>query len=160
MASSFRDNPYRRPNFATDGAIPSYLSKPRNPPIPPIFSPQPAPWPDPPTVPGPFPAPIPVPQIRPPHDVNPPESNPDNDPNYSPFLVTENQAMGTVDTPQGGLLGRLLAVFSEQANNASNSFGSGRENLSRMAEADAASPQELDDEQKAIRILGRRVVRY
>lgn len=156
MASSFQDDPYRRPNFAADGAIPSYLRRPRVPPIPPIFSdPSLAPWPLPPAPKIPFPVPL----SAPPHDVDPPEGNPYNDPDYAPFLVTTNQA-GMADAPRGGLLGRLLALLAEQAANASSDGGSEGENPARTAEAFAASTQQSDHEQKPIRILGRRVVRY
>jgi hypothetical protein len=151
MASSFRDDPYRRPNLATGGAIPSYFRAPRVPAIPPIFPTPPAPWPQPPNPIIPFPAPLPVP----PHDVDPPESNPDNDPNYSPFLVTKNQAMETVDTPQGGLLGRLLAALAEQANNASNG---GRVGNSDTEAATAVPRDEVEDQ--PVRILARRIISY
>src|SRR5579872_606394 len=113
MASSFQDNPYRRPNFAADGATPSYLRRPQVPPIPPIFTTGPTPWPQPPGPIIPFPAPLP----RPPHDVDPPERNPYNDPDYieppylSPFLVTGNPSTRATGSPQGGLLGRLVALL-------------------------------------------------
>src|SRR5579872_5242107 len=121
MTSSFRDDPYRRPNFATNGTIPGYL-RPRVPPIPPVFPDQPPPWPEPPSVPAPFPAPLPS-QQPPAHEVDPSDRNPYNDPDWSPFLITERQV-----APQGGLLGRLLAVLAEQARDApdvhENGYGS------------------------------------
>ena len=166
MASPFRDNPYRRPNFAADGTIPGYLTRPQIPPIPPIFRTRPAPWPDPPTVPGPFP--VPVPQTRAPHEVDPSERNPYNDPEPNPrgdpawdpnFLVTGNQSLQEGAAP-GCLLGRLLSVLAKQAEGAPNNYGKGSAGAPSVAKTDAVAPEESHAEQNPIRILGRRVVRY
>ena len=146
MTSSFRDDPYRRPNFATDGAIPSYFRRPQVPPIPPIFPTQPAPWPEPPSVSPPFPAPWPSQQQ---HEVDPSDRNPYNDPDYSPFLITEN-APTDPSVSQGGLLGRLLAMLSDAG-------GVSQEDSSVTSGRDAVPSQESED--RPVRILARRIVR-
>jgi hypothetical protein len=96
MASS-KDNLYQRPNYAIDGIVPNYFRRPALPAwiTPPNFQPNQPPWPTPPSAPPPpgwgFPdptSPLPMPRS---HDVDPPEENPYNDPDYNPnFLVTKN----------------------------------------------------------------------
>jgi hypothetical protein len=100
----------------------------------------------------PFPAPLPLPQ-RPPLEVDPSERNPYNDPDWSPFLITQYPPTDAGDIPQGGLLGRLLSVLAEQAR--SGASGDGVPN-SRMDATIASSP--LDSEDRPVRILARRVV--
>jgi hypothetical protein len=95
MTSSFRDDRYSRPNLALRGTIPDFMRRPLLPGwITPLPAPAPAPiWPAPPA-PTPerevFP---PALQMRPSHEVDPPEENPYNDPDFNPnFLVTQNVA--------------------------------------------------------------------
>jgi hypothetical protein len=101
MAFSFKDEFYQRPNFAVLGTqIPDSLRRflPPYANTPPIVPPDPNnPFGDPPHF----------------HDVNPPEQNPYNDPDYSPFLVTEKQTAKVGDESDGGLLGMLRAVMQQ-----------------------------------------------
>ena len=103
MGSSFRDNLYQRPNFAIMGTeIPEHLIRRRprwtdNPPIVPPADPD-NPYGDPPHF----------------HDVNPPERNPYNDPDYSPFIVTEKLSAKAGEPGGGGLLGILLRAMMPQ----------------------------------------------
>ncbi len=99
---------------------------------------------------SPFPDPLP-----PPHDVDPSERNPYNDPDYSPFLITENRSSVADGAPQGGLLGRLLALYNHQSQGIAGNTGLDDPRLAYVAPA-----QEFpDNEQTPIRILARRVVR-
>src|SRR5262245_12931008 len=111
MTSSSKNRTYRLPNFGMDGAVPKELMRPGW--IPPHSTilpstPAPRPWPAPPSPPpGPNPFPDP-PQKRKFHEVDPPEQNPYNDPDYDPnFLVTDNFSRQAGDAPAGGLLGLL-----------------------------------------------------
>ncbi len=137
MTSSFRDDSYRPPNFGIEGASPSYRPWwiPRQ--MPPIIpAPSPAPWPSP-TFPGgqrPFPAPLPAPQKIPANGVDP--------------------------ASQGGLLGRLFAALAEQARGAPDIYENGNGSPARAAETDATPQEAHDSQEDAVRILGRRVVRY
>src|ERR1700730_5971354 len=116
MASPFRDDPYRRPDFGIDGGNPRILQAPAR--VgqhadPPTLPSPPGPWPmprvpSPPPGPNPFPDPSPpppLPQTPPPHNLDP-----------SDF---PGQAGGA---PVGGLLGRLLALQDEQARNALDAY--------------------------------------
>jgi hypothetical protein len=107
MASPVRDDAYRRPNFAVDGAIPEYFRRPAwfNPQIPSTLpSPPPGPLPMPPlpspprsTNPFPDPSPLPrPPQAPPPHDVDPPE--------HPNSLVTQNLSGRPEGAPENWLL--------------------------------------------------------
>ena len=99
-------------------------------------------------------------QIRPPHEVDPSKHNPYNDPDYSPFLVTENLAVKAGDDSQGGLLGRLLALCAEQTRSAASADGSDGPNDPRIGPMLATPRQEFPDAaQQPVRILARRVVR-
>ncbi len=101
MAFSYRDNVRQRPNFATMGTgIPDRLRRARpawveDPPVIPPRNPN-KPFDDPP---------------RPAHELDPPERNPYNDPDYSPFIVTENQKGQAGEESAGGLLGMLLTMM-------------------------------------------------
>jgi hypothetical protein len=103
MATSFRGNLYRRPDFAIMGTdIPERLRRPRppwtdNPPIVPPADPN-NPFGDPPRF----------------HEVDPPEQNPYNDPVYRPFIVTENLSGQTDGEPVGGWPGMLLRATMQQ----------------------------------------------
>ena len=98
-------------------------------------------------------SPFPAPSLRP-HEVDPSEHNPYNDPDYierpyqSPFLITQSQSSGAGD-PQGGLPGRLLALLAEHAR------GSGESSIALPGDA---GPSE-ESEDKPVRILARRIVR-
>lgn len=102
MVSSFRDNLYRRPNLANTGTeIPERFIRRRpawtnNPAIVPPANPN-DPYGDPPHF----------------HELDPPERNPYNDPDYSPFIVTRNLSGQSGDKPVGGLLGMLLAMMQQ-----------------------------------------------
>jgi hypothetical protein len=110
MASSFKDKPYRLPNFGVDGAVPKYSGIPYWVSSDPTIRPTPlAPWPRPSPSPSPNPFPDP-PQIRQFREVDPPEQNPYNDPDYSP-LITDNFSRRAVDAPAGGLLALLREVM-------------------------------------------------
>jgi len=62
-------------------------------------------------------------------------------------------------SPQGGLLGRFLALQDERARNAVDGYGSYDPDESRAARTKAAPPQELlTTLRKPIRILSRRLV--
>jgi hypothetical protein len=119
MASSFRYNPFRLPNFAVDGAVPEYLRRPRwlpkdlpmLPGSPPGSSPMP-PLPPSPPGPSPFPDPLPPPSQMRHHDVDPPEQNPYNDPDYN-IIVTENRSRRAGVEPAGGLLGLLQTAMRQ-----------------------------------------------
>ena len=121
MAYSLKEDLYPRPNFARPGTeMPLDLRRrlPTWPVYPPIVPPPDPnnPFGDPPHF----------------HEVDPPEQNPYNDPDYSPFLVT------TRDAP-GGLFGMLLRVVKEQ-----NQLQPGAD---------------LDTPPKPVRMLARRQVR-
>jgi hypothetical protein len=101
MAFSFRDNLRQKPNFATMGTeIPEYLRRTlpawsQDPPINPSRDPD-NPFGDPP---------------RPTLELDPPERNPYNDPDYSPFIVTENLSAKAGYDPDSGLPALLQPVM-------------------------------------------------
>jgi hypothetical protein len=104
---------------------------------------------------SPFPDPPP-----PSHDVDPSERTPYNDPDYSPFLVTENLSGQADAKPAGGFLGRLLALQDEWLRNAAAAYKDDGSGYPRMAQTDAAPPQEFPDAApKPVHILSRRAVR-
>lgn len=77
----------------------------------------PLPLPSPPGGISPFPDPPPIPPLpkRPPHEVDPSEKNPYNDPDFNPnFLVTRNLSGQTGDELVGGLLGMLLRGLMQE----------------------------------------------
>ena len=162
MAFFYRDNLRQRPNFAIMGTeIPERLRRSRpawtgDPPVIPPRNPD-KPFSDPP---------------RPTLELDPPERNPYNDPDYSPFIVTENLSANAGDKPdggllgmlhammqqgqvqpvadpgstpngsQGGLLGRWLALNDERARNAVDAYGDNGSGVSRVAQAYTTPPQE------------------
>ena len=87
-------------------------------------------------LPGPLVPPVQVPPgggfpepPRPPHEVDPPDENPYNDPDYNPnFLVTQNRSEGRPSLP-GGLLG-MLERFGGFADVDAQSDASSRRSLS------------------------------
>lgn len=102
MGLSFRDDFYRRPNFATLGTeIPERLIRrlpawADNPPISPANPNNP--YGDPPRL----------------HEVDPPERNPYNDLDYSPFIVTEIPSANIgVESDYGGLLRMMRATMQD-----------------------------------------------
>ena len=145
MASSFKDDSYRRPNFAIDGATPEYFRRPRLPQwvdprgLPTLPSPPPVPWvpslPSPPKGRNPFTDPLavpPPPQTPPPHDVDPP-----NNPNW---LIAENLSgraesarnVAPAESP-GGLLGMLYEMMRQGGPKPDAGFDSNREEASEQA---------------------------
>ncbi|MDI1265896.1 MAG: hypothetical protein PS018_21850 [bacterium] len=111
MTSSFRKYPYRTQNFAIDGVVPEYFSRPgwlqKNPTT--FLNPPNEPWaplpPQDPPASNPFPEPL---LKRPPLDVDPSEQNPYNDPDHNPnFLVTDQLLERERIESPGGLLGLL-----------------------------------------------------
>jgi len=104
MVFSYKDNLHQRSNFAIMGteiserlrrALPAWASDL------PVIRPQ--------NLNDPF-GDLP----RPSHDVDPSERNPYNDPDYSPFLVTENRSGRAGSETAGGLLGILLRATMQQ----------------------------------------------
>jgi hypothetical protein len=145
MASSFKDKPYRLLNLGVDGAVPQELRQPRwIPPRSTILPSAPAsPW-------APLPTPLPGPNIFPDppqkrqfREVDPPEQNPYNDPDYSP-LVTDNFSRRAIDAPAGGLLALLREVMQRN---------------DRQTEADLGLNMEEAPAQAAIHQPVRRLVR-
>jgi hypothetical protein len=109
MAFSYRDNLRRRPDFVIIGAeIPERLRRAR-----------PAWTDDPPVIPSPNPNDPFGDPPRPALELDPPERNPYNDPEYipfpyhSPFIVTESRSGQGGNKPAGGVLGRLLAMMQQ-----------------------------------------------
>jgi hypothetical protein len=150
MAFFYRDNLRQRPNFAIMGTeIPERLRRTRpgwtdDPPVIPPRNPD-KPFSDPP---------------RPTLELDPPERNPYNDPDYSPFIVTENLSANAGDKPDGGLLGRWLALNDERALNTVDAYGDNGSGVSRVAQAYTTPPQESPAvSEKPIRKLSRRLIR-
>lgn len=89
---------------------------------------------------------------RPTLELDPPERNPYNDLDYSPFIVTDNPSARTGD----GLLGMLLRAMMQQNQiqpDAESSFALD------AAEVYAALPREFATApQKPVRILARRTI--
>lgn len=155
MASSFRDDLYKRPNLAIEGVSPDYFRRPALPSwVDPTISPNlpNLPLPMPPGGQHPFPAPLPVLQ-RPPLEVDPSDRNPYNDPDYSPFLITQNPLVGAAGLPQGGLLGRLRSVLAERAGNTARDDGA----LNSPIDT-AVAERSPESEDRPVRMLARRIV--
>jgi hypothetical protein len=154
MASSFKDKPYRLPNFGVDGAVPRQLRQPRwTSPHSTILPGAPtspwAPLPSPPPGPNPFPD---IPQKKQFRDVDPPEQNPFNDPDYSP-LVTDNFSRRAVGAPAGGLLALLREVMQQSDRQPEADFGPNTED----AQSNAREPRPVSS--RPVRMLVARRVR-
>jgi len=139
MTSSFKDDSYRRPNFAIDGALPQPQPKVPwwvNTRVPPTLpNPLPGSWvpqlPSPLQGPNLFPAPVPPP-LQTPHDVDPPR--------YPNSLLTETLSGRAEGAPKmapaerpGGLLGMLYEMMRQSEPNPDSGFDSNPRDASQQA---------------------------
>ena len=177
MVSS-KDDLYRRPNFAVDGIIPYYFRRSVLPDwatSPQTYPTAPSPWSTPSWQPPSWPPSAPSLPLLPPgtgsfpalssppepprlHDVDPPEQNPYNDPDYNPnFLVTKNSSEGAKEA----LKNWLLAYFDRHGDNRSRGrFIDGTPTQDqpgpfpeRSAETDASAPNRTQNVLPALGIV-------
>jgi len=87
--------------------------------------------------------------MRPPHDVDPPEQNPYNDPDYNP-VVTENRSRRAKAKPVGGLLGLLQEAMRQSELHA----GAGFEPSLQDAPAQNVSVQPTQPVRRLMRMRG------